>query len=319
MKRQHNTTFLFLLTLVILSISTSSCVLSKKPLPSVVPDHPDLVQPTTVVGNSAEELGDIADNIGESADSIDTHVIEIENLTPPENRPAIQPSLEGIGNETDELRSAQVSLAVMQDRLSDAELELQNQQAKIDIWTKYAKEREAENKALNEKIRDLEDKQNRALKEKLAWIIIVSIAGIGVCLVLAFWTRSKMAIAVAAGLGITIAVSLAITIYMQQIALITISIVGVALLLGLGYMAYYMFIGNKSDEELVRTGEIMKQYLPVAARKELFGAGAAPGTIDQIQSKSTKERVTRIRSYNDRQRGFSIAPRLTNNQILHSE
>jgi len=170
MKRQHNTTFLFLLTLVILSISTSSCVLSKKPLPSVVPDHPDLVQPTTVVGNSAEELGDIADNIGESADSIDTHVIEIENLTPPENRPAIQPSLEVIGNETDELRSAQVSLAVMQDRLSDAELELQNQQAKIDIWTKYAKEREAENKALNEKIRDLEDKQNRALKEKLAWI-----------------------------------------------------------------------------------------------------------------------------------------------------
>lgn len=297
--------YLLFIVICVFFLIISSCVGGSKTSIVEKPEQPDLSDSTGVVSDVSDGVGEVAEGIKESADSIDSHVDDIKS-----NPVSIVPSLDGIGEETDELRELRTSLLTYQNRLADVENDLIEQQDKVKHWTEYASEREEEITELQEEIEELKDKNAQALKEKLAWMIVVSIAGIGVCLVLAIWTRSKIAIAVAVGLGITIAVALGITFYMQTIAIITISVAGGALLVALLYLGYNFFLENKANEEFVHTTEIMKQRLDPAAREDLFGFGAEPGKIDTIQSKSTRDRVRSIRKSSNKKGKFGLAPKM---------
>ena len=274
------------------------------------PERPSLVDEGELAGQIAEDLGGVAENVGESADSIDRHANDIEAATPPESRPAIKPSLDGIGQETDELRQAESEVRRLEGRVTDLQGDLVTEQERVKNWTDYASEAEAENAKLLDQIRELRDKNAQQFKQMLAWIGVVSVAGIGVCLVLAIWTRSKVAIAVAVGFAATLATSIAVTMFMKEIALVTIIVLGTAFLGVIGYVGWQFFASRKMEEELVHTGELAKQYLPLEAREKLFGYGAEPGKVDEIQSKVTKERVKQIREYNDKKRVGKNAPRV---------
>jgi len=145
-------------------------------------------------------------------------------------------------------------------------------------------------------------------KRNMAYLGVVCTIGIGISLVIGFWAKSKTAIFVAIGFGVTLAVATAVSIFLETIALVTICIMGVAFIGAIGYLAWQFIQNNKVEKELVQTGEITKQYLPPNVREHLFGYGAEPGKLDQVQSKVTKDRVKKIRQYSPKSNAVKLAP-----------
>lgn len=278
----------------------------RNPNINMPPERPSISDEANRTGEIAADLGTVANNVGESAEAIDRHAHTIRNSTVPENLPIISPSLDGISSETQELIIAQAEIIRLQGQTNDLQTDLTAEQNKVENWTKYASDAESKNIKLIEENRQLRDKNAQQFKQMLAWIGVVSVAGIGVCLALALWTKSKVAIAVAVGFGLTLATSIAVTMFMKEIAFVTIIVLGVAFLGVIGYVGWQFFTARKTEEELVHTGELAKQYLPTEAREKLFGHGAEPGTVDAIQGTITKQRVKKIREHSKKQATPSV-------------
>ncbi len=293
-----------IILLALISAVMISCESGSRRDLSDITEPPDLNETIASISETVDDLDIAIENLEESEQSIDGYVDQIEAKVPIES----QPEVDGIRAELKELRELSSLLTVYRERLVYSELELGKQQDRIERWTKYAKDREEEVAGLKEQIENLRDKNAQSLKEKLAWVIVSSTAGIGLMIVIAFWTRSKFAIMIAIGLGVVIAISLALTLYMKVIALVTMSVMVAAILAGLIYLVYHLRQENKTNDELVQTTEILKQHIPLEDREELFGHGASPGKIDLVQSKSTKNRVKDIR--NGRKREFDLAPKI---------
>lgn len=273
------------------------------------PTMPNIDTPRTNIHQSAGEVGTVATSIGTRAVNIDKHATDIETKTPPAERPAIQPSLTGIRLETDGLRDDKATLTAVQKKLEDTEGQLKAEQLNVSKWIDYANNADASNAKLKDEVSKLQDENAATFKRMMAYLAVICVAGIGICTVIAFFGRSKTAIMVAVGFGITLAVSTAVTLYLKAIALVTIIVLGVAFAVVIGYMGWQAFKSKKAEEELVHTGELAKQYLAPEAREHIFGYGAEPGKVAQIQSKSTQERVKQIRQYNEKQ-NVKLAPSL---------
>jgi hypothetical protein len=273
------------------------------------PSVPNIEQPRKGVKESAIEVGSTATNIATHADKIDKHTTEIETKAPPDVRTEIQPSIEGIRTETNGLRDDKATLVATQKNLENVEEQLKIEEENVNKWITYAQNADSANANLRDEVAKLKDENAATFKRMMAYLAVVCTAGIGICMVVAFFGRSKLAIAIAVGFGITLAISTAITLYMKAIALVTIIILGVAFVGVIGYMGWQALKNRKIEAELVHTGELTKQYLAPEAREHIFGYGAEPGKVDQIQTKATKERVKQIRQYNTKQQ-IKTAPSL---------
>lgn len=298
--------WLIIIPVLIIACARSTSSISKPNLPT----KPDLETPIKAVEQSASDAGGVATKIGQSADVIDKHTNVIEAATPPDIKPTIAVDIQGIHEETDKLREAKGDLVVMKQRLMDVENKLKAESQNVDLWMKYANEAQNANTKLQDEIARLKDEGDKQFKRMLAYLGVICVSGIGISLLIAFFGGGRMALVVAAGFGITLAVSIAISIYMKTIALVTICILGVAFVGVLGYLGWQFIKNNTIHKELVQTNELTKQYLPPEAREHLFGYGAEPGKIDQVQTKATKQQVQKIRAYNGPKGTVRLAPQL---------
>lgn len=272
-----------------------------------LPNTPDTTSASKGVSESAVTVGAVSAKVGKSADEIDKHATSIESKTPPAVKTSIDPEIKGIRTETQGLRQDQVELSVVQKKLQDTESQIKAQQLNIDKLADYAKAADTNNLKLKEDIKKLEDENAAEFKRMMAYLGVVCVAGIGICLLVAFVSRSKTAIMVAIGFAITLAISVAVTMYLKQIALVTICVLGVVFLGVMVYLGLELLKNRKAEEELIHTNELTKQYLAPEAREHIFGYGAEPGKVDQIQSKSTQQRVKLVRQYNQKQ-NIKLAP-----------
>lgn len=272
-------------------------------------ETPDLTQERDSVERDAATIGGLADSVDESADVIDSETDAVRGAVDPDTGSAIEPNLHNINNETRALRDDSAELRRVQNSLEETKNALSDEQRKVDKLESAARTSLAEIESLKDENADLRSKASQIFKEKMAWIGVISVFGIGACIILAFLTRSMTATLIAIGFVITLGVSIAVSLYMSAIAWITIAVAGVAVAGVLGYMGYNTFVQNKSVDELVQTGEVTKNYLSQEARDYIFGRGAEPGVADQVQSKDTKKLVRQIRSYNGVKRKFDLAPR----------
>ena len=297
---------------LIASVHLSGCLGdgTTKPKTPDAPTLPDLDPPITAVRAASESAGNIGKNVDASATKIDTHAKDIETNTPDSAKPKVQPSLDGIRTETKNLKDSSTELKVLSERLKDTEDKLGKEQSNVKKWIDYAGNADKEITSLQKKVAELEDENNALLKKQLTYLIVLCVMGLGVCGVLIFWTQSKIAIMVACGFGATMAIALAVTYFMKTIAIVAICVLGVAFLGVLGYIAWTYFANRKVQEELVHTNELAKQHLTPEAREKLYGYGAEPGKIDQIQSNVTKARVKAIRSYSAIKGRVKLAPRI---------
>ena len=278
------------------------------PLPSVV----DLETSKTAVHQASSDTKTIGEKVEKSAGVIETNAANIEKNTPPSSLPKVQPDLQSIKTETGELKKDSNELKVISGRLADTEAALTKEKSNVDKWMAYAKDADNTISALNKKISDLEQENSALFRRMMSYLVVLCVAGIGICAVLAFWTQSKTAIMVAGGFAVTLVVALGVSLYMQTLALIAVSVLGVAFLGICGYLAYRFFIQNRTEKELVQTTELAKQYLAPDTRQHIFGYGAEPGKIAHIQSDSTVARVDKIRSYTKAGKpgAVSLAPKM---------
>lgn len=289
----------------------ASCASDKKHTPgTATPSVPNIETPRANIADAAKTVGDTATSVGEHAKNIDQHTTEIETKTPTEVRPTVQPNIDSIRKETQGLREDQAELVAVQKKLVDTEAQLKSEQENVAKWIAYAQNADAVNKGLRDEIAKLKDENAAEFKRMMGYLAVICASGIGICMVVAFLGRSKTAIAVAVGFGITLAVSAAVTLYLKAIALVTIAVLGVAFLGVIAYMGWQALKNKKIEEELIQTGELTKQYLPPEAREHIFGYGAEPGKVDQIQTKATKERVKQVRKYNAQKQNIKLAPSL---------
>jgi hypothetical protein len=272
-------------------------------------EKPDLNLETEAVENSAGTIGDIADSVEGSADSIDEQTVQIRSTVPSETGAVIDGNLDAIDAETTSLRDDSAELRRVRSDLEEVRDDLVTEQGKVDDLESAARVSLAEIEDLREQNNNLKSEASQLFKQKMAWIGVISVFGIGVCVILAFLTRSTAATLVAIGFVVTLGVSIAVSLYMATIAWITIAVAGVSVVGVLGYMGYNTFVQNKSVDELVQTGEVTKNYLSQEARDYIFGRGAEPGVADQVQSKETKKLVRQLRQYDVKKRGFDLAPR----------
>lgn len=270
---------------------------------------PDVTQPRENITDSAESVGKVAGEVGASATKIDSHTTAIESATPVENRPIIKPDIDGIRTETAGLRGNQAELLAAQQKLIDTEAALKVEADKIKKLTSDVVSAQAENVTLKETIIRLENESTAKFNNMMAYLGATCAVGLGISLVVAFFGRSKMAIMIAVGFAVTLAIAAAVSLYLKTIALVTICIIGAAFLGVIGYLAWQALKSKKIEEELVHSGELTKQYLPPEAREHIFGYGAEPGKIDQIQTKATKERVKKIREYSSKKQNIKLAPK----------
>lgn len=269
---------------------------------------PDTSQEQASIEKNSKAVGEVAESIKDSADKIDGETQAVKSAVDTETGAIIGPNLNNINTETKSLRGDSEELKRIQVDLEETKKSLSDEQTKVDRLETAARTSIAEIEALKNENKDLRSKAGELFKEKMAWIGVISVFGIGVSVILAFLTRSMTATMIAIGFVVTLGVSIAASIYMSTIGWVTIAIAGVSVVGVLAYIAYTTFVQNKSVDELVQTGEVAKNYLSQEARDHIFGRGAEPGIADQVQSKETKKLVRKVRSYNKQKRGFDLAP-----------
>tara|TARA_B100000614_G_scaffold262903_1_gene299914 strand:- start:86483 stop:87490 length:1008 start_codon:yes stop_codon:yes gene_type:complete len=288
------------------------CSLTKKdPKPVQVDELPDTTDEAKKVGEIGNNVGEVGGRIGARADSIEANTNDTRTILDnqhPGSRDSVEPQLDAIDNEAKGLRDDSAELKVAQERLTDIEGQLLVEQERVESLTGDFANANSKIQSLEEENRELKDKANRLFKEKMAWIGVISVFGIGISVMLIFFTRSSAATMVALGFAATLGISIAVSLYMQYIAWVTIAVVAITAIGVIGYLVYMRITDNKTVDELVRTGEVTKDYLTQEARDHIFGRGAEPGVADSIQSKGTKRQVQEIRHYNTTpKRGFQLA------------
>jgi len=279
--------------------------------PAQVDELPDTSEESEKVGEISSNVGDVGERLNGRADTIETNTNDTRSILDtehPGSRTSVEPQLDAIDSEAQGLRNDSAELKVAQERLTDVENQLVVEQDRINSLTGDFANANSKIQSLEEENRELKDKANRLFKEKMAWIGVISVFGIGVSVMLIFFTRSGVATMVALGFAATLGISIAVSLYMQYIAWVTIAVVAVTAVGVIGYLVWRQITENKTVDELVRTGEVTKDYLTQEARDHIFGRGAEPGVADSIQSKGTKRLVQEIRHYNTTpKRGFQLA------------
>jgi len=276
-----------------------------------VDELPDTTDESKKISEISSDVGKVGERLEGRAGNIETNtndargILDVEH---PGSRNSVEPQLEAIDTEAKGLRNDSAELKVAQDRLTDVESQLVLEQERINSLTGEFASANSKIQNLEDENRELKEKANRLFKEKMAWIGVISVFGIGVSVMLIFFTRSSVATMVALGFAATLGISIAVSLYMQYIAWVTIAVVAVTAVGVIGYLVYRQITENKTVDELVRTGEVTKDYLTQEARDHIFGRGAEPGVADNIQSKGTKRLVQEIRYYNTTpKRGFQLA------------
>lgn len=268
---------------------------------------PDLSTDIESLNNESSNIEEDVISIDASADSIDVETDQIRSSADPVTRDAIEPNLSAINKETRSIRTASDQIKNSIENLGVVSESLEEEQEKADTLASSAQDAIDINESLVKENEELKSEAKKILNQKMAWIGVISVFGIGIAIVLAFLTRSRAATLVAIGFVVTLGISIAVSMYMSAIGIITVVIAGLATLGVLTYLGYNLFVQNKATDELVHTGEVTKNYLSPEAKRHIFGEGPEPGVADQIQSQETKKMVKKVRKDPSTKRRFDLS------------
>ena len=253
-------------SMMLTALLVISCTASQKPMPN----------PVRPIETSIKTTKDVAVGIGTETDSIDKHVVDVRKATPEALIPKIGPSLDGINQDTDDLRVLKTKLEVVGGDLEQAKKDV------ISLQEIISKQDTTIAKLVAEK--------ESALHKLMVWVILLSIVGVGVSGSLVY-TGKMWGISIGFGCLVTLGLAIFITQYSMWFA------IGAAAfcVLGLGYVAFELVTRKKISTELVQTIEADKMAMREPARLHLYGNGAVPGHVDVIQSPATKKFVKKLR------------------------
>jgi len=286
---------LILLSLTIIMICCSSCLTlwPKKSTEPIDEMRKNITIAQERIDTSQTTLKKSTDEIKDSATNIQKNTEEIENKMPSntaveikEKISEIEKNAGSIIKETDNLINVSSNLASIKKNLS--QVENSSQKAVEDTAI------------LIEKIKQLEDEKQNALKKAMNYLIVIAILLIAISAVGVFQGNYKAIGGIIGGVIIIVS-SLAVSVLYTKLAWIgLIGIIGVVLIVGFGI---YQGISHKKQrkedekaiEETVLTTEALKDKLPEDVRKEFFGDKAYPGRVKNIQSKETEEKVLNAR------------------------
>ena len=263
-------------------------------------DIPEVKDPTPIVKEVIDTNKEVSDNIKngtketiDRADKIKEEAKNIIDILPPEVKPNIQPKVDIIHKNANEIKDIQKSMQAQSLKLDKVTALLES--ALVDITTINAQKVELM-KQKGELVKQLakeKDAKQKALFAKMIYLIITSIVLGALCIVSALRGETK-AIWGAVVAGVVIILSLAISFYMTEFALIGfVAVVGGLALLA--YNAYKTHIERKANKELVHTVEMAKDKLMTKDKEEIFGKHSLQGQSHMIQSNSTVKLVQAVR------------------------
>jgi cation transport ATPase len=253
--------------------------------------------------DSANNIKDDADKIKDNADSIDDKTdgtVSDEVNTIKEDADKIKSEADKIIEYQKIIKGQNLELEATRNRLNNAIGNLGDQRSSFGIIEDKLEASETLNsrlkdqiKSKNEEIKRANSKAEQELRSRLMWMVIVGIVGVALCIASAVNGNAKAW--TWAGVGAALVVTcIAVMHFYTQLAWA--GLIGGAIVIVLLFFKIKRDLDLKrANEELVQTGEIMKDALPVKKKTELFGHGAVPGAIDNVQSKATKNLVHNVR------------------------
>lgn len=275
------------------------------------PNKPSVTLPQENINAAAKTVGEIAVKVGERADTIESHTTQIQVKSTDEQNEKIKTEIDGIKTETKGLKDDQYKLISSEQKLKETQSQLAEQQKLIDKYTEYTKQSEKQVAELQDKIKKLQEENDKMLKTMMSWISVACVVGIGACLAIGFFLKTPTAFIVAGGCVVTLGISVAVTLYMQYIAWVALVVLGLGCIATIIYVTMQFYYKDKAVDELVHTGEVVKTYLGNKARQKIFGTQVEPGVAHIIQSNVTKNLVKKARVRAKVNKNFGLAPEMS--------
>lgn len=236
------------------------------------------------ISASNEIVGESVTKIRSTTDTIRDDAQQINKKTPSNAKAAISPHTSSI------LQQTTIQDEVVT-KLHDANIRLLTAEKKVDEF-------ESRYLIIDKQRQEAQDKANQALKDRYTSISILCFIGLIVCLGL-LTTGNKLAITGAIICGAGCGGSLFIVKQYEHIALG----VGGLITAAVGLAVWQIIQKNRKIESLdttvdeqIKTVEALKPQLTMKSRKDFFGDGPMPGTVQHIQSAETRQIVNDKRS-----------------------
>lgn len=254
---------------------------------TTIVDTPSSPKETVKIANDTVEesvkvIGNVAEKNEASVKVIKSEADKIDEKT----KGAVKPEVTVIKNEADKIKTLNDQLIATQSNLKSANSLLAKSQNIID-------ERDKTIKALLIKVEKSNAEAKKNLNEKLVYLIIGGIILIALCVASAINGNAK-AIG-GAVIGVITVVSCITIMYMSpELAWVGFIAIVISLIL--------LFVKVKRDlelkranRELIHSTEAIKDTLDEKKKREIFGLGAKPGLLFNIQSKSTEKIINEER------------------------
>ena len=248
-------------------------------------------------------------NMERTAAGLQQQVTKGRALTPPTLKTDFEPVWGGIGLGIERLWyikgindriSEQMRMLKQQSDILTGQLiiaETENAELKT-FWEGKDKEYKTTITNKDEEIGQLTSKLKDQIRSKMSWLIIASIAGIGIFIVIGFLVNDKIGKAGVFGFGVILIISIIIsefTVFMNDIRWMFPWMVGTIFVLAVAYGVWRVIENRIAIKELVQTVETAKQLLPVDKRLKYFGYHAELGILERDMHPCTKRIVVQIR------------------------
>lgn len=278
--------------LPILMVALGGCTwFSKSPEINDYDISKNLQQIEKTINENTAEIDSSTEEIDKNAEEIKTEVVKVEIIVPVENKEEIQPSLNKIKENSQNIIKETSNIKVASTQLSSAKDSLADANKKVEYMkTDFEEIQKQRDNALKERDEAIEAK-NSQFKKTLRTISTVSLILTALFGSLFFFTGSKAGIIGAGVCAVVMAVSMFVEAFMVYIMVAG----GIILLLLALYLIYNSHLTKKAFKEVVDTVEVAQDKLTPEAREAIFGKNGETGIMDTIQSKITMKKVQEVK------------------------
>jgi len=283
-----------------LLLTTISCIHLPWANDPVVDLKKDITTAQSHATNGKKQLDEATTTIENSANSIKDSGSKINKKNPKEIIETVKTDLENINMQTDRILGSTKSLSGVSETLDDISKNLKAAESDTEKAV-------GANSELAQKLKQLEDDKQTALRKAMNYLIAIAILLIAISVVAVFQGNYKAIGGIIGGV-IVVIISLAVSVLYMKLAWIgLIGLIGVVIIVIFGI---YQGLENKKEKEkakqeaisnekalkeTVLTVEALKEKLPEDTKKEFFGDKAYPGRVKHLQTPQTEEKILDIR------------------------
>lgn len=299
-----STRYMAVLSLIILT----GCMKTCNPRPVPLPDAPDpskIIEPVRKgMGEVSGDLKDSSDRLGEAADAVRSgadgaqagaEAGDVQKVR--QEAQNLRKTADDIDQEAVELEKSKNEVDVLIQQLTQADLQTSDLKKLYEACQGQLQQTNEDYQkqidGYEDRIAELTSERDEALQKVLLGIIIGSILLVAFSVGSVINGNPKAVMWAATGV-----VSLVIANTMRTHSKVFATAGGIGLAICTGLIIYQFWRHRKAEqalEETVHSVEAVKQSLGDDKKKEIFGEGALPGTLDNIQSEGTKRLINEKR------------------------